>query len=104
MRSSEPIRFGTSVSRNNSETDNVMPWLARLRTMIVHTTQMLNPMCSANIDHIKFFLAIFDPERSQKSSSSGSQCSIQRPRVLGASVEVMTATQPVMRFDTVAEP
>src|SRR5260370_12861328 len=88
MRSIEPIRFGTSVNKNNSDTDKLMPALARLRTTIVHNTHTLKPRCSANIDSARFFLAIFSPVRSQNASSSGSQWSIQRPlRVDVAGVE-----------------
>src|SRR5258706_15719756 len=50
MRSSEPIRFGMSVSKNSSDTDRLIPALARLRTTIVHSTHTLKPRCSANID------------------------------------------------------
>src|SRR5437763_6867507 len=82
MRSSEPIRFGMSVNKNSSDTDKLMPALARLSTTIVHSTHTLKPRCSANIDHARFFRAILPPARSQKTSSSGSQCSIHRPRRL----------------------
>ena len=58
-----------------------MPMLARLRTTIVHSTQMLNPMCSAKIEKIRFLRAMRLPVLSQNASFSGSQCSIQRPLV-----------------------
>src|SRR5438309_2374381 len=78
MRSSDPMRLGTSVKRNSSETESVMPMLARLRTTIVHSTHTLKPMCSANMEKARFLLATFSPVLSQKDSLSGSQSSIQR--------------------------
>src|SRR6516225_2609970 len=39
MRRIEPMRLGTSVRRNSSETDSLIPTLARLSTTIVHITQ-----------------------------------------------------------------
>jgi hypothetical protein len=83
IRRKEPTRFGTAVSRNSSETERVMPMLPRLITMIVHSTQTLKPRCSAKIDQARFFLATFLPVVSQNPSSSGSQCSIQRPLLEG---------------------
>src|SRR5918997_1538287 len=77
MRSSEPTRLGTSVSRNCSDTDIVMPALPRLMTTIVQITQTLKPRCSENIDHIRLRRAIRAPVCAQKVSSSGSQWSIQ---------------------------
>src|SRR3954451_16909485 len=41
MRSSDPIRFGMSVNKNSSDTNKLMPALARLRTTIVHSTHTL---------------------------------------------------------------
>src|SRR5207302_4026885 len=35
MRNIEPMRLGTSVRRNNSDTDRLMPMFARLMTTIV---------------------------------------------------------------------
>jgi len=70
--------LGTAVSQNSSEIDIVMPTLARFRTMIVHSTQTLKPMFSAKIEKARFLRAILRPVVSQKASSSGSQCSIQR--------------------------
>src|SRR5438132_6259785 len=77
IRSRDPTRLGTSVSRNSSETDREIPWLARLSTTMVQSTHTLKPMCSASIERARFFLAIVAPVRSQNSSSSGSQRSIQ---------------------------
>lgn len=76
----EPMRLGTAVSRNSSGTERVIPTLPRFSTTIVHSTQMLNPMCSANTDHARFLRAMRLPVCSQNSSFSGSQWSIQRPR------------------------
>ena len=67
------------MSRNCSDSERVNPALARLMTMIVHSTQTEKPRFSAKIERIRFFLAIFLPVLSQKASSSGSQSSIQRP-------------------------
>src|SRR3954452_6015074 len=53
MRSAEPTRFGTAVSQNCSGSDSVIPALPRLRTMIVHSTQMLKPRCSAKIETMR---------------------------------------------------
>ena len=58
------MRLGTSVNRNSSDTESVIPMLPRLRTTIVHSTQTLNPMCSANIEKMRFLLAIFSPDAS----------------------------------------
>src|SRR4051794_37606988 len=44
-RSVEPIRFGTAVSQNCSDSDSETPTFARLITMIVQSTQTLNPRC-----------------------------------------------------------
>jgi hypothetical protein len=38
---------------------------------------MLNPMCSANIDQIRFLRATRSPVAAQNASSSGSHSSIQ---------------------------
>src|SRR5437763_9043222 len=38
-RSPEPIRLGNAVSQNDSGSDSTIPMLARLITMIVHSTQ-----------------------------------------------------------------
>src|SRR5947209_1577991 len=46
MRNAEPMAFGTSVSRNCSDTDSVRPALARLITTVVQRTQIEKPMCS----------------------------------------------------------
>src|SRR5215217_3357195 len=59
MRSAEPIRFGTAVSQNCSGSDSVIPTLPRLITTIVHSTQTLKPMCSANTERNRFFRAIW---------------------------------------------
>jgi hypothetical protein len=81
MRRVEPTRFGSAIIQNCSESDIVMPTFARLMTMIVHSTQMLNPRFSAKIEKTRFLRAIALPVCSQKASSSGLQSSIQRPRV-----------------------
>jgi hypothetical protein len=80
MRKAEPMRFGRAVSQKVSDSDRVKPTFARLMTTIVQITQIEKPMCSAKIENARFFLAIRRPSASQKASSSGSQCSIQRPR------------------------
>src|SRR6478735_8826543 len=80
MRSVEPTRFGSATSQNCSDNDNVMPMLDRLITTIAQSDQMENPMCSAKIENARFLRAIRLPDASQKRSSSGSQCSIHRPR------------------------
>ena len=80
MRRNDPTRLGTAVSTNSSDTDRVIPMLPRLMTTIVQSTQMLKPMCSAMIEKTRFLVAIRFPVVSQKIGSSGSQCSIQRPR------------------------
>ncbi len=51
------------MSRNCSDSESVKPALARLMTMIVHSTQMEKPRFSAKIERIRFFLAIFLPLR-----------------------------------------
>ncbi len=76
----DPIRFGTSVSRNCSDSDMVMPMLARLMTTMVQMTQTLNPMCSAKIESARLRRAILRPPPAQNCSLSGSQWSIQWPR------------------------
>ena len=58
MRSNEPIRFGTAVSQNSSDSDSAMPTLPRLITTIVQSTQMLKPRFSAKIEKIRFLRAI----------------------------------------------
>src|SRR5438552_3696917 len=71
-RSMEPTRFGTAVSQNCWGKESLIPTLPRLITTIVHSTQTLKPMCSANTDKTRFFRASDLPVRSQNSSSSGS--------------------------------
>lgn len=76
IRSADPTRLGIAVSRNWSHSDSVMPTFERLITTIVHSTQMLNPMCSAKIEKIKLRRAILAPVEAQNASFSGSQWSI----------------------------
>jgi hypothetical protein len=68
------------VSQNCSGSERVIPTLARLITTIVHSTQMLKPMCSAKIEKIRLRRAMLRPVASQNCSFSGSQWSIQCPR------------------------
>src|SRR3954447_4421202 len=67
-----------------------MPMLPRLSTTIVHSTQMLKPMCSANIESMRFLRAIFSPVAAQNSSLSGSQWSIHRPLRVGAGADLVS--------------
>ena len=73
MRSAEPIRFGSAVSQNCSGIESTIPTFTRLITMIVHSTQIAKPMCSAKIESIRFLRAIRLPVASQNCSFSGSQ-------------------------------
>src|SRR3954451_10077851 len=76
MRNAAPTRFGTAVSQNFSDSDSPA---STLSTTIVHSTQMLKPMCSAKIEKIRFLRAIRLPSAAQNGGSSGSQRSIDRP-------------------------
>src|SRR5918997_2359672 len=79
IRSVEPMRLGSAMSRNCSESERVKPAFARLMTTIVHSTQIEKPRFSAKMERIRFFLAILFPLLCQNASSSGSQSSSQRP-------------------------
>src|SRR3954469_22253323 len=79
IRSVDPMRLGSAMSRNCSDSERVNPALARLMTTIVHSTQIEKPRFSAKIERTRFFLAIFRPLLCQNASSSGSHSSIQRP-------------------------
>src|SRR5919112_6350083 len=66
IRSVEPTRFGSAMSRNCSDSDSVKPALARLMTMIVHSTQIEKPRFSAKIERARFLRATRLPRVSQK--------------------------------------
>jgi hypothetical protein len=57
----------------------MIPAFARLMTMIVHSTQIEKPRCSAKIEKARFLRAIRRPPAAQNAASSGFQSSIQRP-------------------------
>lgn len=58
----------------------VSPYSGPMNSTITdHRVQIENPMCSESTEKNRFRRAIFSPVSFQKASSSGSQCSIQRP-------------------------
>ena len=55
IRSAEPIRFGSAIRMNDSDSESVKPTFARLITTIVHNTQTENPRFAAKIEKARFF-------------------------------------------------
>jgi hypothetical protein len=82
-RSTEPTKLGTATSQNSWSTENAKPAAGRLTTTTLHSSHTEKARCSARIEKMRFLVATRRPVRFQNDSSSGCQCSIQRPAMRG---------------------